>query len=236
MLAGLLAGCVASSDGAVNSTGDVPGGGPVAAAPVAATGKFRSIGTVVRNRSAYKLGPTDVLKISVFQVEELDREVIVTDAGTVNLPLIGAVRAGGRTLQEVEREITQKLRKFLRSPQVTVFVKQYNSQKYTVEGSVKQPGVFPIRGQVTLLQAIATARGLGKLADSSSIIMFRQVSGQKYAAKFDLNAIRLGKMPDPPIIKNDIIYVEESGSRRFFDQTKQWLGPASALIRLGVGF
>lgn len=231
-----LVGCAGSSDGIISNTGDAVGNNTAAGTTVG-NGTFRKIASIAPNRNAYKLGPSDVIKVTVFQVEELNREVIVTDSGKVNLPLIGSVQVAGRSLQEVERAIVARLRKFLQSPQVTVFVTQYNSQKFTVEGAVKNPGIFPIQGQITLLQAIATAKGFGKLADTSNVILFRQVRGQKYAAKFDMTAIRSGKMPDPPIIRNDIIYVDESGSKRFFEQTKQWIGPAATLFRLGtVGF
>ena len=236
MVAALLAGCAGSSGGILSTTSDASGNGVSPGQVAAEKNSFRKIRTVTPNQNAYKLGPNDVLKVTVFQVEDLDREVIVTDSGKINLPLIGSIQAAGASLQEVEKTIVLRLRRYLQAPQVTVFVKEYNSQKFTVDGAVKRPGIFPINSQITLLQAIATAKGLSKMADPSGVIMYRQVRGQKYAAKFDLSAIRLGKMPDPPIIKNDVIYVDESGSKKFFEQTRQWLGPAAAIIRLGVGF
>jgi polysaccharide export outer membrane protein len=112
-----------------------------------------------------------------------------------------------------------------------LMVKEYNSQKFTVEGSVREPGVYPIKGQTTLLQAIASAKGLGNLADASSVYMFRQINGRKYAARFDLNKIRSGKLPDPTLRTKDIVYVEESGSKRVFEYLKPFLSPASVFIR-----
>jgi polysaccharide export outer membrane protein len=91
--------------------------------------------------SAYKIGPLDVLDISVFKVAELSKSVQVADGGTINLPLVGEVPAAGKTAQEVETDLTAKLgAKYLQSPQVTVFVKEYNSQRVTVDGAVKKPG------------------------------------------------------------------------------------------------
>jgi polysaccharide biosynthesis/export protein len=96
---------------------------------------------------AYKVGALDVLDISVFKAPELSKSVQVADSGTINLPLINDVQVVGRTAQEIERDIAAKLgANYLQKPQVTVYVKEYNSQRVTVEGAVKKPGVFPVRG------------------------------------------------------------------------------------------
>lgn len=221
-----LAGCVASSDGTFSSTAGAPSNNGTTA------GAFRSVGPAQIETGSYKVGPGDVLSVSVFQVEELQREVIVSDNGKVALPLIGAIQAEGRSAQEIELAVAQAYRQYLQSPQITVFVKEYNSQKFTVDGAVREPGVFPLRGQVTLLQAIATAKGLNQLADSSTVIVFRQLNGRKYAAQFNLDIIRKGQMQDPGIRKNDLVVVEESGGKRFFENMKPFLVPATTFVRL----
>ena len=143
--------------------------------------------------TAYKIGPHDVLDISVFKVPELTRSVQVADTGTINLPLVGEVRAAGRTAQELERDLAQKLgAKYLQSPQVTVFVKEYNSQRVTIEGAVKKPGVYPIRSKTSLLQLIAMADGLDASSDST-VVVFRQIDGKRIAARFDIDQIRTGQ-------------------------------------------
>ena len=102
----------------------------------------------------------DVLDISVFQVPELTKSVQVADTGTINLPLLGEVVVAGRTAQQVERDLTTKLgAKYLQNPQVTVFVKEYNSHQVTIQGEIKKPGVFPLKGSTSLLQLIALAGG-----------------------------------------------------------------------------
>ena len=111
------------------------------------------ISASVPGNSAYRIGPLDVLDVSVFKVPELSKSVQVADSGSINLPLVGEVQASGRTAQEMERDIAAKLgAKYLRNPQVTVYVKEYNSQRVTIEGAVKKPGVYPIKGKTSLLQ------------------------------------------------------------------------------------
>jgi polysaccharide export outer membrane protein len=160
--------------------------------------------------TAYKIGPLDVLEISVFKVPELSRTVQVASSGTINLPLVGEVPAAGRTARDVEHDLTTRLgATYLQSPQVNVFVKEYNSQRVTVDGSVKKPGVYPIRGDATLLQMIATAEGLTETA-KSEVVIFRTVDGKRSAAKFDLDEIRAGKAKDPQVVEGDLIVVDDS--------------------------
>ena len=164
--------------------------------------------------SEYRIGAHDLLQISVFQVEDLDREVRVNSSGMISMPLIGAMQAGGRTVQELERLIAGKLTEgYLQSPQVSVFVKEFTSQRVTVEGSVKKPGIFPITGRTSLLQAVAMAEGLDPLADHTDVVIFRNIKGQRMAALFDLRAIRAGNVEDPVIYGDDIVVVDQSSSK-----------------------
>src|SRR5262249_18469614 len=145
---------------------------------------------------------------------ELARQVQVADAGTVNLPLVGEIRAGGKTAQEVEHDLAKRLgAKYLQSPQVTVYVKEYNSQRVTVEGSVKKPGVYPLRGKMTLMQSLAMAEGLDPTSDTSNVVVFRQVEGKRFAAKFDVDQIRAGKAEDPLIVQGDLIVAKASAMK-----------------------
>ncbi len=167
--------------------------------------------------TAYKIGPLDVLDISVFKVPELSRSVQVADVGSINLPLVGEIQAAGKTSREVEQDLTAKLgAKYLQSPQVTVYVKEYNSRRVTVDGAVKKPGVYPIRGKTTLVQFLAMAEGPNEVSDTSSIVVFRTANGKKSAAKFDLDEIRNGAAPDPVIQEGDVIVVNESMTKTAF--------------------
>lgn len=160
--------------------------------------------------TAYRIGPQDVLDISVFKVPELTKTVQVADSGTINLPLVGEIAATGRTAQEIERDLTKQLgAKYLQNPQVTVFVKEYNSQRVTIEGAVKKPGVYPIRGKSSLLQIIATAEGLTEVAEYD-VAVFREINGKRSAAKFDIEKIRSGDTEDPLLQQGDTVVVGTS--------------------------
>ncbi len=181
------------------------------------------VGAASPGSSAYKIGPLDVLDISVFNVPELSKSVQVADSGTVNLPLVGDVPATGRTAQDVERDLTKQLgAKYLQSPQVTVFVKEYNSQRVTIEGAVKKPGVYPIKGKGSLLQYVATAEGPTEMADSD-VLVFRDAGGKRTAAKFNLDDIRSGKADDPPIQQGDLIVLNTSGLKTVYQSVMKTL-------------
>lgn len=191
-------------------TGGRTGRGSAAAAASALTA------TATPGAGSYKIGPQDVLDISVFKVPELSKSVQVAETGTINLALVGDIEAAGRTSQDIERELVNRLgAKYLRNPQVTVFVKEYNSQRITVEGAVKKPGVFPYRGRATLLQAIAMAEGLDAISDTN-VVVFRSQGGKRAAAKFDLAQIRTGRLNDPAIESGDVVVVETSAMKETF--------------------
>lgn len=167
--------------------------------------------------AAYKIGPQDVLEVSVFKVPELSRSVQVANVGTINLPLVGEVQAAGRTARDVEQDLTRRLgEKYLQSPQVTVLIKEYNSRRVTVEGDVKKPGVYPIRERTTLLQFISIAQGVTETSDTGSILVFRTINGQRSTATFDLDEIRAGDARDPEIRDGDVIVVNTSAAKSTF--------------------
>ncbi|WP_374248681.1 polysaccharide biosynthesis/export family protein [Thermomonas sp.] len=166
----------------------------------------------------YRIGAQDLLDISVFGVQDLNKEVRVNSNGQISLPLIGAVMAGGKTIPELEADLGRKYSNgFLQNPQVSVFVKEYASQRVTLEGAVNKPGIYPITGKTSLLQTIALAGGVDdKTADLGGIVVMRQVDGKRMAAVFDLRLVRKGQAEDPQIYGDDIIVVEQSGSKSAF--------------------
>lgn len=166
----------------------------------------------------YRIGAQDLLEISVFGIDDLSRTVRVNSNGQISLPLIGGVMAGGKTIPELESLIGEKLKDgYVQDPQVTVFIKEFTSQRVTLEGALQKPGIYPITGKTTLLQAIAMAQGVDdKVADLQGVVVFRNVDGKRMGAVFDLAAVRAGTMPDPQIYGDDIIVVEQSGSKTAF--------------------
>jgi len=158
----------------------------------------------------YKIGPRDVLEVTVFQAPELSKTVQVSEAGTINFPLIGELDATGKTAREIEQELCKKLgAKYLQNPQISVFVKDHFSQRITIEGAVKKPGVFPIAGGMSLLQGVAEAQGFDDTA-SHEVLLFRQVNGRRLAAKYDVSSIRDGSAEDPQLEAGDVIVVPTS--------------------------
>lgn len=181
----------------------------------------------------YRIGPLDKLNITVFQVKDLTIEGVQVDgSGRISLPLIGSLLASGKTTQELSDEITGLLSgKYLQSPQVSVWVAEAVSQKVTVDGAVREPGVYAMSGPTTLLQAVAMAKGPDvKLANLSRVAVFRTVNGQRVAAVFDLKAIRSGKAPDPEIYGNDVIVVDGSAFKSAFREVIGVL-PGLAIFR-----
>lgn len=171
-----------------------------------------------KGASDYRVGAQDLLQISVFGVQDLEKEVRVNSNGQISLPLIGGVMAGGLTIPELEAALAKKYAEgFLQNPQVTVFVKEFTSQRITVEGAVNKPGIYPITGRTTLLQAIALSEGVDdKIADLAGIVVMRTVDGKRQAAVFDLRQVRKGNIEDPQLYGDDIVVVEQSGSKTAF--------------------
>jgi len=168
--------------------------------------------------SPYLIGPFDKLTIDVFGIKELSQIEVQTDAsGRISFPLAGIVEAAGKTPAEVETIIKDRLReKYVRDPQVTVNLKETVSQVVTVDGEVKEPGLYPVIGHMTLQRAIAKAKGLAEFAQAKNVVVFRTVKGQKMAALYNLQAIRRGSYEDPQIYANDVVTVGDSAARRLF--------------------
>lgn len=173
-----------------------------------------SIEGVYQGQPDYRVGPQDQLEIAVYQLPELSRTVRVNTRGYISLPLVGPILVGGKTVTEIETELTEQLSKdFLQDPQVMVFVAEYASQRITIEGAVNRPGIMPLSSRTSLLQAIVMAGGVSETANPRGIIIFRTIKGQRMAAVFDLREIRGGNAPDPQVYGDDLIVVDESGSK-----------------------
>lgn len=163
-------------------------------------------------RPEASITPLDRLGVTVFREPDLSVEdVAVDESGRVVLPLVGGVSAAGKSTERLSLEISDKLRRYLKNPQVAVTVKQAASRRVTVTGSVMQPGVYPLEGRLTLLQAVALARGPSQVASLDDTLIFRTRDGQRHAARFDLNAIAKGKAEDPEVISGDTIAIGASG-------------------------
>ena len=166
----------------------------------------------------YLIGPFDKLTIDVFGIDELSKKEVQTDAsGRISMPLVGVVEAAGKTTAELAKLLEDRLRqKYVRDPQVTINLKDTVSQVITVDGEVKEPGLYPVIGHMTLSRAVATAKGTTEFAKLNDVVIFRTVGGRQMAALYDLKRIRRGIYADPEVFANDVVIVGNSEARRVF--------------------
>jgi polysaccharide biosynthesis/export protein len=159
--------------------------------------------------------PLDNIQIKVFGLNELNGQYQLDHLGRIKVPLIGEIQASGLTALELAEVVETRLEEnYLQNADVTVSIDQNSSEVITVEGSVNKPGMFPIRGKIGLLQAVALAGGPSDMANPRKVVIFRQVEGERTAAGFDLSAIRKGEADDPVVFGNDIIVVDGSEARK----------------------
>jgi polysaccharide export outer membrane protein len=163
------------------------------------------------------IGPLDTIQVDVFNVPDLSREMQVDASGRIAMPLVGTVDARGKTAQELAATVETALRgRYVRNPEVTVNIKSSVSQVVTIDGQVVEPGLYPVTNQMTLLRAIASAKGMNEFARTEEVVILRAVEGRKMAGLYNIEAIRRGVYDDPPIYANDVIVVGDSPQRRLF--------------------
>lgn len=163
------------------------------------------------------IGPLDTIQVDVFNVPELSREMQVDASGRISMPLLGTVDARGKTADELARSIEAALRgRYVRNPQVTVNIKNSVSQVVTVDGQVVEPGLYAVTNQMTLMRAIASAKGLSEYARANDVVILRTVDGRHMAGLYNIGAIRRGLYEDPPVYASDVIVVGDSPQRRLF--------------------
>ena len=148
---------------------------------------------------AYIIGPEDVIDINVWKEPDMTRVVPVRPDGKISLPLINDVQAAGSTPQQLAAAVTEKLRKFLTEPQVTVIVTQINSQRVFVVGEVLRAGAFPLIPGMTVLQALAIAGGFTTFADMKKIHVMRLVNGKHVEMPFNYREVLKGDNPEQNI-------------------------------------
>ena len=187
-------------------------------------------GVASASTSDYRIMSGDVLQITVFQVQDFNREAQVDAAGNIAVPLIGGVPAAGKTVHEVESEIAGRLRaKYLQNPQVLVTIKDAVGLRVSVQGAVRSPGVMQIRGDTTLTTVLAQAQGFTDTADKSSVLVIRNTDQGRVAGKVDAGAILAGSAPDPRIYGGDTIVVDDSLMRSVGKDALNVLGGAAML-------
>jgi polysaccharide export outer membrane protein len=164
----------------------------------------------------YRLSPNDLIYVKVFQEDDLDSTLRVSEDGTIIFPLIGGVKIAGQSVEAATRTIHDLLdARFLVNPQVTLTVLAYANRHITVLGQVQKPGDYNLRdqGSVSLLQAVGMAGGFTRLANSADIIVKRSVNGGEKILRLNGKTMASDERSEPfVVLPGDTITVSE----RFF--------------------
>jgi polysaccharide export outer membrane protein len=161
----------------------------------------------------YVIGVSDGLQITVWKNPDLSANTIVRPDGTITLPLIGDLRATGRTPSELKAEITQRLQTYIRdeSAVVTVAVTAVNSYKFTVSGNVTAPGIYRSQSYVTVAEAVALAGGPNRFANTALIQIVRRDprTGELRRIPVNYEDIRSAKRPEANLVllSGDTVFV-----------------------------
>jgi polysaccharide export outer membrane protein len=162
---------------------------------------------VATTDASYKIGPQDVLRIDVWKEAEVSRSVPVRPDGKISLPLLNDVQAAGLTPMELANVITEGLKKFITSPQVTVSVSEINSRRVYVTGEVTKPGAYPLVPNMTALQLITSASGFTQFARIKGIYILRTEGGKQVKHPFSYKDVLNGKSEDFALQPGDTIVV-----------------------------
>jgi polysaccharide biosynthesis/export protein len=157
---------------------------------------------------AYRISPEDVLQISVWREEDLERSVIVRPDGGISFPLAGDVHAAGRTPAELEQIIAEQLARFIPEAVVTVAVTELRGMRIYVTGKVTTPGQYEVGRYVDVLQALTLAGGLTPFAQTGSIKILRRQNGREVVYEFDYDEVKNGRNLQQNIqLKSDDVVV-----------------------------
>lgn len=192
-----------------------PAAGVVAPTPVALDGAVQPLTPVATAGADYRISFNDLMAFEVFGVADMKRDVRVNASGMVTLPLIGPVAVAGLTASAAEQLIAERYaEKYLQNPQVSLFIKEFTTQRITIEGAVLKPGIYPLNGQLTLLRALALSGGYAQYADLSEVMMYRTgADGVRTSFTYDLEKVRAGEVVDPEVRSDDLIVVKRNANR-----------------------
>lgn len=160
--------------------------------------------------SDYKIGRQDLIEIRVFGLEELSQTVRVSDDGSISLPLLGRLEVAGLDKIGLQNLIARLLEeRFVPDPQVTIFVKEYESRKVAVSGAVKRPGSYEMLGTKTLLEMISMAGGLDENYGDEIVLFRADENGPTRRISVDLDGLVYDADPELNLVllAGDIIYV-----------------------------
>lgn len=176
---------------------------------------LQSVKTPKNTKENYKIAPSDLIEITVFREDELNRSIRVNQDGDISFPFIGTVKVGGKSIIEAEQTIAAGLSEYLKKPQVTIFVKEYSARQIYVLGEVKNPGAFPLptEASLTVLEAISIAGGFTPVAAQDRTRVIRTGEDGK-PQNFTISVSAITKSgqrdKDMPLTANDVVFVPQS--------------------------
>jgi polysaccharide export outer membrane protein len=190
----LAAGCVA------------PRGGTVSTSEGADVARTQGV-----QPSSSTLGAGDLLEVRVFEEPDLSGPYRVSPGGTIDFPLCGKVKVEGLNGSSAADVFTHCLgEKYLKRPQVSVLVREYNSKKIFVFGEVQKPGTFPYDEEMSIIQAITVAGGFSKLASKNDVAVTRLIDGKETKIRVRVADIGTGREKNLKLFPGDIVFVPES--------------------------
>lgn len=158
-------------------------------------------------RLTYIIGVEDELQISVWREPELSTVVVVRPDGMITLPLVNDVKAVGLKTEELQNVLMDKLKNFVNEPQVTVIVRSIRSRKVYLVGEVGHQGTFALNGDMTALELLAAAGGVGPFAKADAIYILREQNGKKIRIPFHYKKAVAGKSENVTLQPGDVVVV-----------------------------
>jgi polysaccharide export outer membrane protein len=176
----------------------------------------------------YVIGEEDILFVAVWQNPDLTQDAIVRPDGKISFPLIGDILAKGRTVSQLDQEITKRLKEYIRQPEVSISIKKLGGNKVMVLGEVLKPGVYAVTGAKTVLEAISLAGGFTKDSVASSVVLIRGGLQNPEAKRIDLTKAFAGKPNlNIALLSEDIVFVPKKFIANLNYFLEQIIGPLS---------
>ncbi len=188
-------------------------------------------------KQEYRIQEGDTLLISVWRESDLKEDVIVRPDGKISFPLAGDVQAVGLTFGELKLEITERLKEFIKEPEVSISLKKSGSRKIIVLGQVSAPGVYTVTGRMTILEAIAQAKGFNVHAVTASVIHIRKGQQNAMGTRLDLsNALKQSDVSQNITLQSeDVVYVPKKFIADVNYYVDQFLNPIAKAAWAATG-
>ena len=162
---------------------------------------------------AHQMGPGDVVSITVMPAQEYSREVTIQPDGKIELPLVGAIRIGGLTAEELQKLLREKLVRYVADPEITINVRRFSGRRVAIIGEVRSPGFYDYRDRMRLLDLVSMAGGLTENAKASKVNVLRPGLGKDESFTVNMKSILQGRLDrDVPLVAGDTIYVRKQRS------------------------